>query len=142
MPMNMWRRFLKAEQIQVKTHQREELIDITREVQNFVAKSGVDEGILYLFVPHTTGAVTINENADPDVKRDILYKLNKDIPQNDGYHHGEGNSDAHVKSSLIGPSLQIIITGGQPLLGTWQGVYFCEFDGPRSRKLYLKAVAG
>jgi len=142
MPMNMWRRFLKAEQIQVKTHQREELIDITREVQNFVAKSGVDEGILYLFVPHTTGAVTINENADPDVKRDILYKLNKEIPQNDGYHHGEGNSDAHVKSSLIGPSLQIIITGGQPLLGTWQGVYFCEFDGPRSRKLYLKAVAG
>lgn len=138
----MWRRFLKAEQIQVKTHQREELIDITREVQNFVAKSGVDEGILYLFVPHTTGAVTINENADPDVKRDILYKLNKEIPQNDGYHHGEGNSDAHVKSSLIGPSLQIIITGGQPLLGTWQGVYFCEFDGPRSRKLYLKAVAG
>jgi len=142
MPTNMWRRFLKAEQIQVKTHQREELIDITREVQNFVAKSGVDEGILYLFVPHTTGAVTINENADPDVKRDILYKLNKEIPQNDGYHHGEGNSDAHVKSSLIGPSLQIIITGGQPLLGTWQGVYFCEFDGPRSRKLYLKAVAG
>jgi len=142
MPMNMWRRFLKAEQIQVKTHQREELIDITREVQNFVAKSGVDEGILYLFVPHTTGAVTINENADPDVKRDILYKLNKEIPQNDGYHHGEGNSDAHVKSSLVGPSLQIIITGGQPLLGTWQGVYFCEFDGPRSRKLYLKAVAG
>ncbi|HDL02591.1 MAG: YjbQ family protein [Candidatus Zixiibacteriota bacterium] len=138
----MWRRFLKAEQIQVKTHQREELIDITREVQNFVAKSGVDEGILYLFVPHTTGAVTINENADPDVKRDILYKLNKEIPQNDGYHHGEGNSDAHVKSSLVGPSLQIIITGGQPLLGTWQGVYFCEFDGPRSRKLYLKAVAG
>jgi len=133
---------LKAEQIQVKTHQREELIDITREVQNFVAKSGVDEGILYLFVPHTTGAVTINENADPDVKRDILYKLNKEIPQNDGYHHGEGNSDAHVKSSLVGPSLQIIITGGQPLLGTWQGVYFCEFDGPRSRKLYLKAVAG
>ena len=133
---------MKAEQIQVKTHQREELIDITREVQNFVAKSGVDEGILYLFVPHTTGAVTINENADPDVKRDILYKLNKDIPQNDGYHHGEGNSDAHVKSSLVGPSLQIIITGGQPLLGTWQGVYFCEFDGPRSRKLYLKAVAG
>ena len=142
MPTNMWRRFLKAEQIQVKTHQREELIDITREVQNFVAKSGVDEGILYLFVPHTTGAVTINENADPDVKRDILYKLNKEIPQNDGYHHGEGNSDAHVKSSLVGPSLQIIITGGQPLLGTWQGVYFCEFDGPRSRKLYLKAVAG
>ena len=142
MPMNMWRLYLKTEQIQVRTNQREELIDITREVRDFVAKSGIDEGILYLFVPHTTGAVTINENADPDVKRDILYKLNKEIPQSDGYHHGEGNSDAHVKSSLVGPSLQIIITGGRPLLGTWQGVYFCEFDGPRTRKLYMKAVKG
>lgn len=142
MPMNMWRLYLKTEQIQVRTNQREELIDITREVRDFVAKSGIDEGILYLFVPHTTGAVTINENADPDVKRDILYKLNKEIPQSDGYHHGEGNSDAHVKSSLVGPSLQIIITGGRPLLGTWQGVYFCEFDGPRTRKLYMKAIKG
>jgi len=133
---------LKVEQLQVKTHQREEFVDITGVVQDFVGKSGIDEGIVILFVPHTTAAVTINENADPDVKRDILYKLNKEIPQNDGYHHGEGNSDAHVKSSLVGPSLQLIITGGRLLLGTWQGIYFCDFDGPRTRKLYLKAVEG
>ncbi len=133
---------MKVEQIQVKTHQREEFVDITGVVQDFVGKTGIDEGIVILFVPHTTAAVTINENADPDVRRDILYKLNKEIPQNDGYHHGEGNSDAHVKSSLVGPSLQLIITGGRLLLGTWQGIYFCDFDGPRTRKLYLKAVEG
>ena len=133
---------MKVEQLQVKTHQREEFVDITGVVQDFVGKSGIEEGLVILFVPHTTAAVTINENADPDVKRDILYKLNKEIPQSDGYHHGEGNSDAHVKSSLVGPSLQLIITGGRLLLGTWQGVYFCDFDGPRTRKLYLKAVEG
>jgi len=133
---------LKVEQVQVKTGQREEFVDITGVVRDFVAKSGIDEGIVFLYVPHTTAAVTINENADPDVKRDILYKLNKEIPQSDGYHHGEGNSDAHVKSSLVGPSLQLIITGGNVLLGTWQGIYFCDFDGPRTRKLYLKAVEG
>ncbi|PKK83503.1 MAG: hypothetical protein CVT49_08260 [candidate division Zixibacteria bacterium HGW-Zixibacteria-1] len=138
----MWRPFLKVEQIQVKTHQREELIDVTNTVQDFVRKTGIEEGILFLYVSHTTAAVTINENADPDVKRDILYKLNKEIPQNDGYHHGEGNSDAHVKSSLLGPSLQLIISDGKLLLGTWQGIYFCEFDGPRTRKLHLKAVEG
>lgn len=133
---------MKVEQVQVKTGQREEFVDITGVVRDFVAKSGIDEGIVFLYVPHTTAAVTINENADPDVKRDILYKLNKEIPQSDGYHHGEGNSDAHVKSSLVGPSLQLIITGGNVLLGTWQGIYFCDFDGPRTRKLYLKAVEG
>ena len=133
---------MKTESVQIKTHQREELVDITSTVQNFAAKSGISEGIVFLHVPHTTAAVTINENADPDVKRDILYKLNKEIPQSDGYHHGEGNSDAHVKSSLVGPTLSLIITGGKLLLGTWQGVYFCEFDGPRTRSLYLKAIEG
>lgn len=133
---------MKTESVQIKTHQREELVDITPTVQDFVAKCGIGEGIVFLHVPHTTAAVTINENADPDVKRDILYKLNKEIPQNDGYLHGEGNSDAHVKSSLVGPALSLIITGGKLLLGTWQGIYFCEFDGPRTRSLYLKAIEG
>ncbi|MEW5924672.1 MAG: secondary thiamine-phosphate synthase enzyme YjbQ [Candidatus Zixiibacteriota bacterium] len=133
---------MKTESIQIKTHQREELVDITSAVQSFVTKSGINEGIVFLHVPHTTAAVTINENADPDVTRDILYKLNKEIPQSDGYHHGEGNSDAHVKSSLVGPALSLIISGGRMLLGTWQGIYFCEFDGPRTRSLYLKAIEG
>ena len=96
-------------QIQIKSHRREELIDITREVQNYISQSGIKSGIATLFVTHTTAAVTINENADPDVKRDILYKLKKEIPQDDGYHHGEGNSDAHLKSSLFGPPLKLII---------------------------------
>jgi len=141
MLMNMWRRFLQIEKIQVKTHHREELIDITNDVQNYVNRVGLIDGFIIAFVPHTTAAVTINENADPSVCRDILYKLNKEIPQRENYQHGEGNSDAHIKSSLIGASLQIIVTGGRLILGTWQGIYFCEFDGPRNRKLYLKAIA-
>ena len=91
-----------------------------------------------LWVPHTTAALTINENADPSVVRDILYETEKIIPLNDGYQHIEGNSAAHIKSSLFGPSLQLIITKGEPVLGTWQSVFFCEFDGPRSRKLHIK----
>jgi secondary thiamine-phosphate synthase enzyme len=137
----MWRRFLKVEQIQVPTHQREELIDITGEVKKYIGKVGLKDGLVILYVPHTTAAVTINENADPSVVRDILYKLNKEIPQRDNYHHGEGNSDAHIKSSLVGASLQVIVTDGKPILGTWQGIYFCEFDGPRTRKLYIKAIS-
>lgn len=126
----------------VKTNKREELIDITHIVKKAVNESGVEDGMALIFVPHTTAAVTINENADPSVKRDIIYKLNKEIPQDEGYHHGEGNSDAHIKSSLVGASLQIIISGGRPLLGTWQGIHFCEFDGPRSRKLRIKIISG
>lgn len=132
---------MKTEQIQVKSHQREELIDITDSVRNYITKIDLQNGLVILFVPHTTAAVTINENADPDVKRDILYKLNKEIPQRDNYHHGEGNSDAHIKSSLIGASEQIIVSDGRPILGTWQGIYFCEFDGPRTRKLLIKAIS-
>jgi len=126
----------------VKTNNREELIDITEMVKKAINESGVEDGMALIFVPHTTAAVTINENADPSVKRDIIYKLNKEIPQDEGYHHGEGNSDAHIKSSLVGASLQIIISGGRPLLGTWQGIHFCEFDGPRSRKLRIKIISG
>jgi secondary thiamine-phosphate synthase enzyme len=128
-------------QIQIKTNQREELVNVTHEVQEVVSKSGIENGIAILFVTHTTAAITINENADPSVKRDILYKLKKEIPQNDNFHHGEGNSDAHIKSSLIGPSLQIIVSDGRILLGTWQGILFCEFDGPRTRKMYVKIMS-
>ena len=132
---------MKVEQIQVPTHQREELIDITDKVRSFIGKIGLQNGLIILYVPHTTAAVTINENADPDVARDILYKLNKEIPQRDNYHHGEGNSDAHIKSSLVGASEQVIVSDGKPVLGTWQGIYFCEFDGPRTRKLFIKAIS-
>lgn len=125
----------------IRTNRREELIDITHLIREVVDRANVTEGIVYLHVPHTTAAITINENADPDVKRDIIYKLKKEIPQSDGYNHGEGNSDAHIKSSFFGPTLQLIISNSKLLLGTWQGILFCEFDGPRTRHLYLKIVA-
>jgi len=131
---------LKAEALQIKTNSRNELIDITAKIQEIINRLDIMEGTVVLWVPHTTAAVTINENADPDVSRDIIYKMKKEFPQQDDYHHGEGNSDAHIKSSLFGPSLQLIISDGRLLLGTWQAVYFCEFDGPRTRKLYIKAI--
>jgi len=124
--------------VEVKTHERTELIDITGDVASAVKLSGVEEGTAFVFVPHTTAGVTINENADPDVKRDILMEMNKTIPFDDGYSHAEGNSAAHIKSSLFGAGLTVIITGGKLLLGTWQSIYFCEFDGPRNRRLYVK----
>ncbi len=130
------------EQIQVKTNKREELIDITSKVQSYIKDKDIKDGFVTVFIPHTTAGVTINENADPDVARDIISKLNKEIPQNEGYAHAEGNSDAHIKSSLVGPSLQVLVNSGNLVLGTWQGIYFCEFDGPRTRKVYLKAFSG
>ena len=128
-------------ELKISTNHREELIDITRLLENFIAEENIENGFLYCFIPHTTAAITINENADPDVKRDLLYKLNKEIPQNDGYHHAEENSDAHLKASLFGFSEQILINNSRLVLGTWQGIYFCEFDGPRSRKLIVSAVS-
>lgn len=128
-------------EVLVRTNSREEFIDVTQYISKAVKESGITNGIAYCFIPHTTAAITINENADPDVKRDLLYKLNKEIPQNDGYHHAEGNSDAHLKTSLFGPSEQILVENGKLVLGTWQGVYFCEFDGPRQRKLIIKVVS-
>lgn len=133
---------MKTEEIQVISHRREEFIDITSEIQDFIDRANIQSGLIALFVPHTTAAVTINENADPDVKSDILHKLNRQFPQNDSYCHTEGNSDAHIKSSLIGSSLLLIVAERKLLLGTWQGVYFCEFDGPRNRKLFLKVISG
>ncbi len=126
------------EQLSIQTSSRDELIDITHIISQHVQKSGIISGLVFCFVPHTTAALTINENADPDVKRDLLYKLKKEIPHEDGYLHAEGNSDSHLKASLFGFSEQILIEKGQLVLGQWQGIYFCEFDGPRNRNLILK----
>lgn len=123
-------------QFTVETTRRNELINITARVEEAVR--GVEEGVATIFVPHTTAGVTINENADPSVGRDILRKLGELIPQRDHYDHAEGNSDAHLKASLVGPSLQVIVKEGRLLLGTWQGIYFCEFDGPRARKCVVR----
>ena len=126
------------ETISVKTHRRNEMIDITSEVSAAIAKHGVDSGTAIVFCPHTTAGITINENADSDVTHDILLTFDELFPQQrKGYRHGEGNSDAHVKSSLVGASETIMIQTGQLKLGTWQGVYFCEFDGPRSRHVHI-----
>ncbi len=125
-------------QMNIKTSKHTQMINITGTVQKAVTESGVKEGICTVFIPHTTAAVTINENADPNVVRDFTMEINKIVPWEDGYQHMEGNSAAHLKASMIGFSEQIIIDDGRLVLGTWQGIYFCEFDGPRSRKLYLK----
>jgi secondary thiamine-phosphate synthase enzyme len=129
-------------QLRVKTNSRTELVDITLPLQRLVAESGVRSGICYLYVPHTTSAVTINENSDPNVGRDILKELNKVIPFDDDYGHSEGNSDAHIKSSIIGVSKTLLVEEGRLVLGTWQAVFFCEFDGPRQRSLMVKVVKG
>ena len=126
--------------VQVKSSRRTDFIDITHTVQEVIQKSGVGEGVCHLFIPHTTAAVTINENADPSVTRDILMMLNKLIPSEDDYRHLEGNSPAHIKSSLLGCSETVLVESGKLVLGTWQGIFFCEFDGPRSRKVYVKVV--
>ena len=124
---------------QLKT-QKEGLVDITAEVTEAISESGVNEGICLVYCPHTTAAITINENADPDVKSDFISGFNKVFPDFETFRHAEGNSDAHIKSSVVGASETIIVTAGRPLLGTWQGVYFCEFDGPRNRKFYVKVM--
>ncbi len=124
----------------VKTRERTELVDITSEIDRLVEKSGVDQGLCMLYVPHTTAGVTINESADPSVKSDILMVLNQMVPWEANYRHLEGNSPAHVKSTLVGPSELIAIEKGRLVLGTWQGVFFCEFDGPRNRKLHVRIV--
>ena len=125
---------------QVKSSRRTDFIDITHSVQEVIQKSGVGEGVCYIFIPHTTAAVTINENADPSVTQDIMMMLNKLIPSEDDYRHLEGNSPAHIKSSLMGCSKTVLVESGKLVLGTWQGIFFCEFDGPRSRKVYVKVV--
>lgn len=124
--------------IGVRTRKRNELIDITAEIRKIISESGVKEGLCHIFVPHTTAAVTINEKADPDVARDIETTLQRLVPPDAAYRHSEGNSDAHVKSSLIGASEFLMVAEGSPVLGTWQAVFFCEFDGPRSRNCHVR----
>lgn len=124
----------------IKTRKTQEFIDITDIVQEDVMKSNVKAGVAIVFIPHTTAGVTINENADPDVVRDILYGLDKVIPEENEYLHMEGNSHAHIKSSLMGSSCNVIIENGRLKLGIWQSIYFCEFDGPRTRNFYVKII--
>ena len=126
----------------VRTVKRSEMIDVTDRVAAIVSKLGVKEGMAIVSVPHTTAACTINENADPDVRHDMLRKLEELIPKREAYYrHNEGNSDSHVKSSLVGATVTVLIESGELLLGTWQGIYFCEFDGPRDRTMHVKIVA-
>lgn len=124
--------------LSIQTNAREQLVDITRQVQNAVTAQGWTDGALLLYCPHTTGAVTVNEGADPDVSRDVVVNLRKLIPHKGDYMHREGNSDAHIKSSLFGCEQMIIIEDGKVQMGTWQVIYFCEFDGPRTRNLWIK----
>ena len=126
------------EELKVKTPKREVLVNITGEISRIVKNSGVKEGVCRIFVPHTTAGITINENADPAVMRDIVNYLGKLVPQTAGFSHMEGNSDAHIKSSLTGPSLDLIVHNGSLILGTWQGIMFAEYDGPRNRKVVIQ----
>lgn len=128
--------------LSVKTHAQTELIDISSDVKSIVRQSGVDQGICMLYVPHTTAGITINESADPSVQSDVLMVLNQIVPWKADYRHLEGNSPAHVKSTLVGPSELIAIENGNLVFGTWQGIFFCEFDGPRTRKLHVRIMAG
>ena len=128
--------------LEVRTGGKTELLDLTARIQEVVTESGVTEGLYRVFVPHTTAGITINENADPSVKADILMVLNKIISDREPYRHLEGNSPAHIKASLMGPQLTVIVSRGRLLLGTWQGIFFCEFDGPRHRRVYVKVSEG
>ncbi len=124
--------------ISVRTFKHEQLIDITSEIRQFAKDSNISEGKITIFIPHTTAAVTINENADPDVQHDLIIAMSKISPDLPEFKHMEGNSDAHTKSSIVGCSQDIIISEGKLLLGTWQGIYFCEFDGPRTRTAIIR----
>jgi secondary thiamine-phosphate synthase enzyme len=127
----------------VRTQQRNEFVEITAEVRQAVRASGVRGGLCVVYCPHTTAAITVNENADPDVVHDMLLYLGRAVPQDqDGFRHAEGNSDAHIKASLVGPSVTLLVEHGDLVLGRWQGVYFCEFDGPRTRTVQVQVVGG
>ena len=125
--------------ISLRTDSRIQMVDITASVQGEVSKASVSDGICVVYVPHTTAGITINEGADPAVYQDIIAKLNELVPPNAGYRHMEGNADSHIKASLMGSSVTLLVENGRLVLGTWQKIFFCEFDGPRSRKVYVKA---
>lgn len=126
----------------VKTNSQCEMLNITTQIQNIVYDSGILDGVVYIFVPHTTAAVTINEGADPSVMKDIIKEMDKIVPLRDNYLHLEGNSAAHIKSTLVGASEMVMIENGSLVLGTWQAIFFCEFDGPRQRKVFVKVLEG
>ena len=130
------------QKIDINTVRRTELIDITEKIQQLITKSKTKQGICFITVPHTTAGITINENADPSVKRDILNTLNRLIPEDADYTHAEGNADSHIKSSLLGNCLHIFIENGRICLGTWQGIFFLEADGPRKRELWIRVLSG
>ncbi len=133
---------MMIETIDVQTQSRTEFVDITAQIERIVQKIGVETGVCYVFVPHTTAGITINENADPDVQRDMLTEIDKIVPFDDHYKHGEGNSAAHIKASLVGNSVSVFVENGSLLLGRWQGIYFCEFDGARRRSVFVKVMQG
>jgi len=126
--------------ISIKTDTRVDMVDITPPVQTEVSKAGVKDGICIVYVPHTTAGITINEGADPAVCTDIIRKLNELVPPNDNYRHMEGNADSHIKASIMGSSVTVPVENGMLVLGTWQKVFFCEFDGPRTRKVYVRVL--
>jgi len=128
--------------LSVRTKSRIEMVEITGQIQELVRLSGVEEGVCHLMAAHTTAGLTVNENADPSVAADILMVLDKVISDQEAYGHLEGNSPAHIKTSLMGPGLTVLVSRGSLLLGTWQGVFLCEFDGPRTRKVHIKIMAG
>lgn len=129
-------------QFSLSTSEKQSFTNLDDYLDQVLTESGIDEGIMIVYCPHTTGAITINENADPDVKTDLKYGLDETFPNKPEYIHLEGNSDGHMKSSVVGASETLIISNGQLILGTWQSVYFCEFDGPRSRTFYVKLIKG
>ncbi len=136
---------MRLPDLAVQTHAACELLDVTSEVRRALAAAGARDGVLVVYVPHTTAGVTVQENADPDVQRDLLLALENAVPAapaRGAYRHAEGNSDAHVKASLVGSSATLIVDGGGLVLGTWQGIYLCEFDGPRRRTVHLKLLPG
>ena len=130
------------EVLELATTKRNDFIDITGEISGALSRARIESGLCYIHIPHSTAGITINENADPTVQADIESKLNKMIPKGENYTHPEGNSDSHIKSSLIGTALTLIVEKGSLVLGTWQGIYFCEFDGPRDRMIYIKTIEG
>ena len=122
----------------IRTSQQVEFMKLTGQIQKLLDESGIQEGICYIYIPHTTAGITINEGADPDVVRDMTMELNKIVPIEDGYRHAEGNSAAHIKASMMGSSVSVIIENGKLVLGTWQAIFFCEFDGPRTRRVLVR----
>lgn len=128
------------QEIRIRTGGRSDMVNITGKIREIVTKSGISDGLAVVFVPHTTAGITINENSDPDVVTDILMKLDKIVTKDKDYRHYEGNSSAHIKALMTGSSVTVILSGGKPALGVWQGIYLCEFDGPRDRRVYIEII--